>query len=168
RGTDSTLIVEEFGLILTSIMVSVLAAFQGVPARWSEPITRIVWELPGVATVTRARFSAGVCEMSAASWRNCISPATAVAVAANRITITAPSAKRPWVPRFVLGSQLMRRRPHRDLFADRGAAAGQEASGQSLGAHGGSAAARRATPTHRDHDGRRRSVRTRRPGSRLR
>src|SRR5437868_1118283 len=35
-------------------MVSVWADFHGMPARWSEPITRIVWALPGVATVTRA------------------------------------------------------------------------------------------------------------------
>ena len=53
RGSDITLIVDELPLSRTSSIVSVLAVLNEVPARWSEPISRIVCGAPGGRNLDR-------------------------------------------------------------------------------------------------------------------
>jgi len=110
RGIDMTLIVEELELRRTSSMVSVFDMRNGSPARWSDPISKIVCGCPGLGSCSWGTLMPGLIEMSPTSVETWSRPATAVVAAVAPIITTAASTKRHAVPpRLQLpGTRLLR------------------------------------------------------------
>ena len=95
RGSDITLIVDDFALRRTSSIVSVLDSLNGSPTRWSDPISRIVCGARPPGTLIALDWIALLNEMSLTRFCTCSSPATAVVAATAPVMMHAAAGTDP-------------------------------------------------------------------------